>query len=226
MLTLFALCLVGLDFDLVSTTPPRSAFLLVDAYTPPEVQFFTASWCINCPEAKDILDEYEIILRIRDVDKPGNESPSGSVPYIWAGGYCVEGNNPAAIHKLMQACGARVKSRKAKRRVIEPVVVQQPITVARYSGPLWTWPGNLRSHLMANHGYSAEQLAGLSQSELKALHDNAHNHGESGFSGGGILQFSSGSVGSSSCPIGNCPTSSGGSNRCRSGFRIFRRGGG
>lgn len=214
MLSLIALCLVGLDFDLVSTTPPRIAFMLVDndAYSPPEVQLFTADWCANCPAAKSKLDDYDIALRIRDVDQPGNSSPSGRVPYIWAGGYAVEGSNPAAIAKLMQVCGARAKSTKAKRKVIER---QQPILVARYSGPSWTWPGNLRSHLMGAHGYSAEQLAGLSQSELRALHDNAHNHGETG------LQFSSGS---DSCPSGNCPTSSiGPASNSRSVFQRFGR---
>lgn len=58
--------------------------------------------------------------------------------------------------------------------------VAQPVTpVAIASGPSWTWPGgtveSLRSHLAAEHGYSAVYLAGMNFAELKAVHDRDHN---------------------------------------------------
>lgn len=68
-------------------------------------------------------------------------------------------------------------------------------------GSNWTWPGDLRSHLMgSNHGYTAEQLAGMSDSQLRNIHDNDHN-GHNNYSGLDSIY----SVNSGSCPGGNCP---------------------
>lgn len=97
-------------------------------------------------------------------------------------------------------------------------------SVSRYSGPSWTWPGNLRSHLESTHGIDTD---GLSHSELQDIHDNLHNVGSSGISGSSrtveyepTKAYSSGSYyrssyqpvqyyyssGYSSCPSGNCPS--------------------
>jgi thiol-disulfide isomerase/thioredoxin len=61
---------------------------------------------------------------------------------------------------------------------------QYPYTsrsVVRYGGSTWTWPGNLRSHLASAHGINTN---GLSDSELRTIHDNLHNTGRSGITGG------------------------------------------
>lgn len=39
----------------------------------------------------------------------------------------------------------------------------------------WTWPGNLRRHLVTEHGYSANQVAAMSDAQVIAAHDAAHN---------------------------------------------------
>ena len=102
-------------------------------------------------------------------------------------------------------------------------------TVHRYPGSSWTWPGDLRSHLQGDvHGYTAEELAGLSHAELKALHDNDHNGHESGLINVAspvsttverfvpIQTYLSGG-----CPGGVCPAPS--SSRSYSRGGLFRR---
>lgn len=53
--------------------------------------------------------------------------------------------------------------------------VSRTVTVVRKSGPTWTWPGDLAQHLASEHGYSMAYLQTLSASQLRTLHDNAHN---------------------------------------------------
>lgn len=94
-------------------------------------------------------------------------------------------------------------------------------TVRRLSGPTWNWAGadgkgkawhlaNEPEH--ASAGLTIEQLQGLSDRELNAIHDNLHNSGNRNpwGTGGGqltslpkVYQQSSGP-----CPGGNCPSSS------------------
>lgn len=58
-------------------------------------------------------------------------------------------------------------------------------SVTRYGGTTWTWPGNLRSHLESEHGIDT---SGLSDSELRTVHDNLHNTGRSGIGGTAYYQ--------------------------------------
>ena len=81
----------------------------------------------------------------------------------------------------------------------EPV---RQIAVQRMSGPTWTWPGDLATHLSTTHGVD---VSGMSFSDLKATHDNLHN-GQRGFQAAmptRRVQYvrRSGSY----CPGGNCP---------------------
>lgn len=46
--------------------------------------------------------------------------------------------------------------------------------VARRPGPRWSYSGTIDSHLQ-EHGYTSDQIAGLSHWEKEALHDNEHN---------------------------------------------------
>ena len=52
-------------------------------------------------------------------------------------------------------------------------------TVPVVSGPTWTWPGDLATHLRTTHGVSTD---GLSGAELVQLHDNLHNSATQVFS--------------------------------------------
>lgn len=38
----------------------------------------------------------------------------------------------------------------------------------------WTWPGDLRSHLVGEHGYTPHQVARMTDREVVAAHDKAH----------------------------------------------------
>lgn len=88
------------------------------------------------------------------------------------------------------------------------VVVDQGIAIStptlivqRQPGPTWTWPGNLRTHLIS-HGYSSDEIADLSQDALRILHDNEHNG--YGRMTNTVQQSVRSSGFSSSCPSGNC----------------------
>lgn len=72
------------------------------------------------------------------------------------------------------------------KAVYEPVTIEAApkAAVIRIAGPAWDWQGvpsgmtstaTMRAHLMAEHGYTAAQLAGLTREDLIAIHDNAHN---------------------------------------------------
>lgn len=50
----------------------------------------------------------------------------------------------------------------------------------------WTHPGDVRSHLMSEHGYAAWQLVGMSEELMLTMHDQAHENPQS-------------------CPGGRCP---------------------
>lgn len=55
----------------------------------------------------------------------------------------------------------------------QPVIVQ-PAVIATH-GPHWTHPGTIYNHLISEHGFSSQQLAGLTTDQMKTLHDQAHN---------------------------------------------------
>lgn len=108
---------------------PSVLLNVADVYTPPVVEFFTADWCGPCRGAKAVVGEYDVDLRLLDVDQPGIASPSGRIPFIrCCGNKSVEGNKPAEIRAMLQACGARLKSRVAKRKAA--AVEYQPSTEA------------------------------------------------------------------------------------------------
>lgn len=94
-------------------------------------------------------------------------------------------------------------------------------TVRRLSGPTWNWAGadgkgkawhlaNEPEH--ASAGLTIEQLQGLSDRELNAIHDNLHNSGNRNPWGTGGGQLNSLPIlyqqSSGPCPGGNCPSPS------------------
>jgi len=155
---------------------------------------FSRPSCINCPAAKELVEtlthEYTVI-----------HDREGAVPRISYQGKTVVGYNPKAIAELFGVSEP-------------PVPVRSSVATVRHvmkaPGPNWTWPGDLKSHLLNGHGHSPEELAGLSQSELRALHDNDHNGASVRavsqprriFSGPRIFRRGRSSGG---CPGGVCP---------------------
>ena len=41
----------------------------------------------------------------------------------------------------------------------------------------WSYPGDIYSHLVADHGQSSYYLAGLNEAQAKTLHDSLHEQG-------------------------------------------------
>jgi pyruvate/2-oxoglutarate dehydrogenase complex dihydrolipoamide acyltransferase (E2) component len=88
-------------------------------------------------------------------------------------------------------------------------------------GASWNWQGQnnvsastKRSHLISEHGMSKSQVDRMSDQEMTALHNLLHNEEVR-------RSAPKSSKSSSSCPSGNCPTSSSSSSRSR--YRLFRR---
>lgn len=81
------------------------------------------------------------------------------------------------------------------------------------SGPHWTYPGDIQSHLAVGHG---QQVSGMSQDEMESLHDSLHEGTRVNVS----TPRASVNV-SSGCPGGVCPVNVNVSNRPR--FRLFGR---
>jgi len=102
-----------------------------------------------------------------------------------------------------------------------PVECEESEEIVRLPGPRWTFedrgtnpPDSFKiSHLASAHGIDGE---GRTSSELSALHDNSHNYGDAAATGEKATT-------SSSCPSGNCPTSSSGGSVRRGLFGRLRR---
>lgn len=89
-------------------------------------------------------------------------------------------------------------------------------------GASWNWQGrwnvsaaSKRSHLVSEHGMSKSQVDRMSDQEMTALHNLLHNESVRRSAPKTTTKSSS------SCPSGNCPTSSSSSSRSR--YRLFRR---
>lgn len=73
-------------------------------------------------------------------------------------------------------CGDNCACDNCPKHTVKQEVV---VPVERVSGPTWTWPGDLSTHLRTTHGVSTD---GLSGAELVELHDNLHNSAQQVFS--------------------------------------------
>lgn len=81
----------------------------------------------------------------------------------------------------------------------EPV---RQIAVQRMSGPTWTWPGDLATHLSTTHGVD---VSGMLFSDLKATHDNLHNSQRGYATAIPTRRVQYVRRSGSYCPGGNCP---------------------
>jgi hypothetical protein len=75
------------------------------------------------------------------------------------------------------ALEARVEALETKRVSVVVPAARGAVSVVRSSGPSWTWPGDLRNHLLSTHGHSASELAELQRQglSLQDIHNNDHN---------------------------------------------------
>ena len=103
----------------------------------------------------------------------------------------------------------------------DPIPEVEEVTIFQMPGSTWNWEGRsnvseafMRAHLIEDHGIDA---TGMSVEQMRIVHNNAHNYGDD--KAFGSPNVSSGSR--SSCPSGNCPTSSGPAYSRRRG--LFRR---
>lgn len=176
------------------------------------VKFYSADWCKFCPKVEELLKTNNVAYEKIETDQ-------GPLPRIEWDGREVIGADSDAILALVG------RTPKSTAQVVQTVSYSTPTPAIQSpvpsSSPSWTWPGNLRNHLLSGHGFSAQQLAGLSQSDLIALHNNSHN-GVSTMGAAGIggssqvvrrqsmrsrrpLFFGGRFSRSGSCPGGNCP---------------------
>ncbi len=65
--------------------------------------------------------------------------------------------------------------RYSETREKQPPKEEPEFHSTSYDNRRWTWPGEIKQHLMATHGYSADELAGLSHAQLVAIHNRSQN---------------------------------------------------
>lgn len=103
-------------------------------------------------------------------------------------------------------------------------------TADDYNGPLWSYPGDIDSHLTGpNHGFTSSQLAGLTHAQKVDLHSHHHQSGQATVSRSLTvqpptyqqrLQVQPVTTYQQNCPGGVCPT-----NRSySSGYTTVKRG--
>ena len=85
--------------------------------------------------------------------------------------------------------------------ILQSLSEQLGIDSPALASPAWTWPGNIRSHLAADHGIDASEP--LTNSEAIDLHNRLHNAESRGTSNVSFISSSD------SCPGGVCPTGPG-----------------
>lgn len=160
-----------------------------------ELLYFGASWCANCPAAitrladmtKDIyyidcsekggrgdtlagmhmVDSYPTLIHIRNGFKVDSHHTEGDSVGKYLANLWLNGKESEPVRNTRSTARTYNDNRRS---------------ISREPGPNWTWPGDLRQHLESTHGQST---AGLSESELRDLHDNLHNrerYGSYGYS--------------------------------------------
>lgn len=73
-----------------------------------------------------------------------------------------------------------------------------------HRGSYWSHPGDIRQHLLSgNHGFTAEELEGLSNDQLEALHSHEHENGRQRLRWNRMVVQPMRTF--RYCPNGNCP---------------------
>jgi len=117
---------------------------------------------------------------------------------------------PAVGGSGVKSGGSSGNSGVSYSAAIQPYQTAGVVTYS--SGPRWTYPGDIASHLAGTHGQS---VAGMSVPEMEALHDSLHNAESYGAgmtvyasaSPRGTTRTYSRSYAGDACPGGVCPVS-------------------
>lgn len=116
---------------------------------------------------------YQYLVRLADHDETAHTVPKAVVtPVVPAKGH----------YENRTVCNGRSCSVKS---VWVPDKVATTIDIPQRSGPHWTYPGEISRHLQNSHGYTADQLKGLTRDQMETLHDNAHEGGVGSSRGSG-----------------------------------------
>lgn len=141
--------------------------------------FKTADWCQNCPAIEQTMKAANYDFQKAD------PLPGENIPRVeWNGRY-VEGNNPLEVLKLLggdPTAGSPIMVLATHGTAMPMNQLYPEVKTSRvainYSAPRYTYPGgSVKQHLMEDHGFSEADLAGLSHSDLIALHNTAHTSG-------------------------------------------------
>lgn len=162
---------------------------------------FFSDTCIHCPGAKtdcaglDIewidadsdprAKEYHVtalpaLVRLINGHKQGHfEGRTGMANQAKTWLRNVPATTGDASPKVSEAPRKVIITKPAPVKVYSAPVVRTPsrpsISLSRMPGPSWSNPGDLRSHLIHQHGWNPSQINSMSQSQLNILKDNCHN---------------------------------------------------
>ena len=135
-----------------------------------------------------------------------------------------DGEEAKPVPKKPEPEAVSVAAPPPPKQIKEPAPSGKKVVVPS-GGASWNWQGrwnvsaaSKRNHLVSEHGMSRSQVDRMSDQEMTALHNLLHNEEVRKASPKQATAKSS-----SSCPGGNCPTSSSSSSRSRSRYRLFRR---
>jgi hypothetical protein len=123
------------------------------------------------------------------------------------------GSSGSAVANKYESKPAVVKSIGGSTGTVVQNVYSQPVVS---SGPHWTYPGDIASHLQNDHGQS---VSGMSVDQQLTLHDSIHESQRSGVT----RTVTRSNLQSGNCPGGVCPTSASTVTRSFSRPRFFRR---
>jgi len=129
----------------------------------PKIQMFTATWCGPCQSAKAAIKAAKFPFDVEYVDVSNGGQPGwcASIPaFAW------QANGQTRY--VLGFPGADQLTRKWQ-------ATQNPAVKATADAytPGWTWPGDLKRHLLTTHG--VHEAAGLTQDQAEQVHDALHN---------------------------------------------------
>ena len=156
---------------------PVHSQAVVWAGTPNElgrsVEIDSAPDCLNCAKLKEGLKPFAQNIKV--VQYPSvARNPHDALPYarLLIHGEVVERLHASACSAARIRDFLEGKSQSPSTNRSRGQVRPAQRAIVRRSGPTWTWPGDLATHLARAHGVNP---AGMSFEQMRALHDNLHN---------------------------------------------------
>lgn len=168
------------------------------------LQFWTATWCVLCPAAKEqaqaAADVLEVELEIYDIDKYASQKekckvkapPTLCIVYDgmtrkWLKGINSKEKILLAVEAVRSGNVASVPDMDAIAPMDFPYM--KAMHDSLHGGGNWTWPGDLATHLREVHGVDVASTA------VSMMHPQASRTQSRSWS---VTQ-------NASCPDGNCP---------------------